>query len=130
MCRQAQRACLPAGLPTGLPAGWLACLPASRPACLPSGLHTVWLVDLLYFLKFVRCRHAGQHSHTLCISSGTGMQACRSWDLFPLYLVPRRHAGMPDVGAMPSVYCPVPACWHAGAGRDKESMTPTSGIPA
>ena len=42
------------------------------------------------------CRHAGRGNHAL-------------------YLVRRRHAGMPDVGVMPSVSRPAPACrtWEA-----------------
>ena len=78
------------------------------------------------------CRHAGHGSHALCnssgdgmpacrlresclcISSSAGMPACRTWESCPLYLVRRRHAGMPEVGVVPSVSRPAPACRHPG----------------
>ena len=75
VCRQAQRACLPAGLP--------ACRPAYRLAgrsALPS---------------------SGTISHRM-------------------NPIQRRHAGMPDMGIIPSVSRPAPACRHAGLGSTKD----------
>ena len=90
----------------------------------------------------------GRGSCALCISSGAGMPACRRrtryrghnsgagmtagrmWELCSLYLVRRRLAGMPDIGVMPSVSRPAPACRHAGAGRDTEGTTLMSGMQA
>ena len=94
----------------------------------------------------------------LCISSGAGMPACRTWESCPLYLVRRRHAGRGSGHLCISSSAGMPACrtweWyplylvrrrHAGMpdvgiipsvpacrheGRDKEGTTPTSGMPA
>ena len=76
------------------------------------------------------CRLAGRGSHALCISSGTGMPACRTWESCPLYLVRRRHAGMPDMGVMPSVFRPAPACRHVGHGSNALCISSGAGMPA
>ena len=75
-----------------------------------------FLLNFVSSFPALACRHSRCHIHVSGISSGAGMSACRTWESCPLYLVRRRHAGMPEVGVMLSVSRPAPACRHAGRG--------------
>ena len=99
-------------------------MPAFRPACLPAGLPTGWQEDLPCLLKFVRHRQSYRtnpirHRHACSqklsfkfriVFSGSGMPAFQMSHPCLRNIVRRRHAGMPDVGVMPSVSRPAPAC--------------------
>ena len=45
-------------------------------------------------------------------------------------LVRRRHTGMPDLGVMPPVSRPAPACQHAGRGSHALFISSSAGMPA
>ena len=111
-------ACLPAGSPfsTSNISFSFADMPSCRwprpfllssvgTACLPAG--RIAFFNATFLFSRIPC------SPLLCLA---GMPDAGLLPLSPLYLIRRRHAGMPDVVVMPSVSRPAPACRHAGRG--------------
>ena len=108
------------------------CLPACRPDRLFQRHFSLFPNSVLF--SPVPCRHAGLLPLSplyLVRRRHAGMpDGMLDMGAILLYVVRRRDAGMPDVVVVPSVSCPAPACRHAGRGGQALIISSGTGMPA